>query len=231
MPTSYKIERTNTYLTNSDWIVPYGVTSVTFECWGGGGSGSQSDGSGGGGGGGGGGAYAKKILNNIKSGDSYKIKVGSGGRDSNGTSSYILGPGETLESESVCCAKGGYGGSLVSTGGTCISGSIGDVVFSGGTGGDGTRYEMESDYGGGGGEGAGIHSNGNNASNRIGGTGGDGGNGGNGYLTTPTTQAEDGYEYGGGGGGGVGTPSGDGGNGKVVVSFDIIENEILCIIF
>lgn len=223
---SVNVQKQDLYLENGSWTVPYGATAVTFECWGGGGSGAQSDGFGGGGGGGGGGAYAKKIVFSVQSGSDYKIIVGSGGKNSNGQPSYVLPPGESSISNCICVAYGGYGGTNQSAGMTCISGSIGDIVYSGGTGGDGIKETM-NDYGGGGGEGAGTTSNGNNAVDRIGGTGGNGGDGGNGYLTSPTTTAESGDDYGGGGGGGMSTTAGHGGDGKVIVTYDIIENQLL----
>lgn len=51
--------------------------------------------------------------------------------------------------------------------------------------------------------------------------------GGDMYKCSPTTTAESGDDYGGGGGGGMSTTAGHGGDGKVIVTYDIIENQLL----
>jgi hypothetical protein len=208
---------TLTTVGSGSWQVPYGVTSITVECYGGGGGGggrgTLTDAAPGGGGGG----YGKSIIS-VSCGQVYYYSVGGGGpkNGGNGGDSWF-GSNQNGSSPSAQGAGGGGGG------GSCTTFSICGTVGSGGSanvgnsvtrnGGNGGKAGSD---GGGGGGGAGgsstIGSNGNNgggggSGNASGGAGGggyasNGGNGGcpgsqSGCSSTGATPSN----YGAGGGG------------------------------
>lgn len=175
------------------WTVPAGVTSVVVECWGGGRGGQKGNlGGGGGGGGGNGGDYARKTLSVTPgAGISYFV-AGSGAA---GTSSGAMGSSQDTWFSAT--------GTLQARGGDRANTSVGDVIYTGGNGGN-----QNSNAGGGGGAGASSDGNGNAGSAASGGTpgaggtggtdGGAGGEGGGGF----NNAAEASFPPGGGGGGG-----------------------------
>lgn len=194
------------------FAVPFGVSAITVEMFGAGGNGCGNiDG----GGGGGGGAYAK--LNSYSTFYPNQHKYYVGDPDGDG-GSYLTNNSETAL---VCLADGGDtpSGSLGGTGGL-ISGSIGDVKYAGGNGGDGSLINPK---GGGGGSSAGTGTNGTNgAAGDSGGTGGGaptggaaGGNGGDSSDGSPGSL----YGGGGGGSGGAANNGGAGKSGKIVISW------------
>ena len=203
----------------SPWTVPAGVTTLTsVECWGGGGGTSSWYGDGYGGGGGG--AYAKKLNVAVTPGSSINYSIGSGGTspsNANGTDG-----GDTwFVSNATVLAKGGKAGLKDNTNwlggaGGAAGSSIGDVVYSGGSGGN-----TQSGSGAGGGASAtptGAGGNGANATSGSPGNGGDapgGGAGGtkgtNGAPPVAGTAGADNANGGGGGGGGGGRTGGSGG--------------------
>jgi hypothetical protein len=189
---------TDTYTATGSWTAPAGVTSVDVEVWGAGG---------GGGGvsfspkgfGGGGGAYSKKNSYAVTPGNSYTVTVGTGGSAAAGGGSTSGGNGgdSWFSTSGTVLAKGGLGGignmqtESPSLGGQAASG-IGDIKYSGGTGG------YQGSPGGGGGGGAGSTGDGGSAvyGSDSGGTGTSvgGGNGGNAQTATlPSAAGGGGY--------------------------------------
>jgi hypothetical protein len=209
-----------TFTGNSTFTIPYCVTSITVEAWGGGGKGSTgtSDGEYGGGGGG---AYAKGTMTVIP-GQVYDVFVGAGSTTTSagGDSRFRLQPaGADLvrASGGSSLANNTQTGAL---GGTAAS-SLGDVTYDGGRGGNGST----NNYGGGGGSSAGQTAAGNytaNTTTSVGGIISGGGSGGNG-ATVDDTPGSAGLFPGGGGGGprrNNGTiAGGNGANGYIIVSY------------
>ncbi|MBJ7285211.1 MAG: cadherin-like beta sandwich domain-containing protein, partial [Akkermansiaceae bacterium] len=218
----------------STWICPANVHSVQVQCWGGGGAGGSAKrgtSSAATGGGGAGGAYAKLNYYAVDPGATYFLSVGDGGISSLVDGASVPG-GDTWfnsvnSASSTILAKGGAGGVTAVTtnsdkfgaGGVgSATGSIGDVVFRGGSGANATT----NSYGGGGGGSAGTAAIGvtptaNSGLGAVAVTGG--GNGGNPNPTSgtsangssPTTPP-------GGGGGGArsaSTTARSGGSGAV----------------
>jgi hypothetical protein len=198
------------------FVAPSGVTLVTVECWGGGGAGGGNASSNGTGGGGGGGAYRKTINVSVVPGNSYTITVGAGGVPNvsaglGGTSSAVL--------VSTVTAAGGNGGTFTGTSGVGGTGGTGGTL-NGGNGSNGSS----GNFGGGGGGSAGTANSGNSVVGSAtgatavtgGGAGGNGANGGNG-------DGSPGSAPGGGGGGvragGTTRTGGNGGVGKVIISW------------
>jgi len=213
-----------TFNATSTFTVPIGVTSVTAEAFGGGGKGgSRSSGSNGGYGGGGGGAYARSVVP-VVPGTTYTVTVGTGS-----TSSASSGGDSWFINSSTILAKGGSSAandSSTGAAGGAASASIGTIKFNGGNGSNG----VTGSYGGGGGSSAGNDSNGTNTTNSNGATAPTGGgNGGNGRLST-NGNGSIGIAPGGGGGGSLRTTGttigGDGGNGKVILTYNIPEIDI-----
>ncbi len=213
-----------TFTSSTTWTCPAGVTSVTVECWGGGGAGGGTTANNAkGGGGGAGGAYAKKTVNVIP-GNNYTINVGNGGIGT--TSSGNPGGASWFGSPSTVYAEGGAGGAApngaTSNGGVGSSAnSIGDVVYAGGNGANGT-----STLSGGGGGGAGSNGIGGNASGTTAGSGTSekGGNGGTGL--TAGGNGNNGQTYGGGGSGAfvnnnTDRSGGSGANGFVRITYTV----------
>lgn len=214
LPLELMCQNTVTYSSTGNWTAPEGVTSVTVEVWGGGGKGGTRT-SNGTSGGGGGGAYSRKVVSVIPN-TSYTVTVGLGSNTTSPGGDSWFGNATTI------LAKGG--GSVLNntqTGGTGgdKNQGIGDVVYSGGNGADGTAT-----YSGGGGSSAGTGADGSNSTSNIAPTpptgGGIGGNG-----RTNQGGGNVGQVPGGGGGGGFRTNNGDrlggvGGNGQVRITFN-----------
>ena len=218
----------------STWICPANVHSVQVQCWGGGGAGGSAKrgtSNTATGGGGAGGAYAKLNYYAVDPGVTYFLSVGDGGISSLVDGASVPG-GDTWfnsvnSASSTILAKGGAGGVTAVTtnsdkfgaGGVgSATGSLGDVVFRGGSGANATT----NSYGGGGGGSAGTAANGvtPTANSGLGAVavtgGGNGGNpnpssGANANGSSPTTPP-------GGGGGGArsaSTTARSGGSGAV----------------
>ncbi len=186
---------TQSFTSNGSFSVPKGVTQITVECWGAGGRGATMT-SNGRGGGGGGGAYARSVIS-VTPETSYNVTIGAGG------SGATLNGGNTIFGSNVVVAAGGAGVAnntpSGAAGGTLI-GSIGDVTFAGGAGGDAVNSGSVATGGGGGG--AGSSGAGGNASGGTEGIGKteNGGNGGAGHNSN-NTVGNNGVNYGGGGSG------------------------------
>jgi hypothetical protein len=209
--------QTRTYSTSGSFTVPFGVTSVTVECWGGGGRGGSTISDGTETGGGGGGAYARKNSITVIPGNTYTVVVGSGSTTTAaGGDSYFI-------NTTTVMAKGGSSGQFNSSSGANggpASASVGDVRWSGGRGANGS----DASYGGGGGSSAGTAANGTNASGRTGATApSGGGNGGNGRNNSSGNGSAGSIPGGGGGGVRSGTnenrTGGAGAAGQVVISW------------
>ena len=210
--------QSKTYTSSSTFTVPANITTVKVECWGGGGRGGTMTANGGGGGAGGG-AYASSIITVVPE-NTYTITVGTGSSSNTapggdswfGTSTTILAKGGNSVANNA--TTGALGGNAASC--------IGDIIYSGGTGADGSG----TTYGGGGGSSAGIASNGTTATNATGAVAPLGGaNGGAGKSGTQGTGTAGSY-HGGGGGGALRTSSstrngGNGATGMVLVTWSV----------
>ena len=239
----------NTFTTPGSytWVCPSNVTSVQIECWGAGGAGGSANklSSTALGGGGAGGAYAKMYSYPVTPGTTYYLNVGSGGvpESASAITNNTSVPGgdswfNSTNAPSInILAKGGAGGNAVTSGpglgGTgSTNGSLGDLVYAGGSGAAGYSTTL----GGGGGGSGGTSSAGNSATN--GSTNGatavtGGGNGGN-----PNTSGSSGVGQtpsippGGGGGGSRAGSSGSfylGGNGaagRVIITVKGISSTV-----
>lgn len=220
------------------FTVPFGVTSITVDVWGGGGGGAGAN-TNATRGGGGGGAYSRNTMTTT-SGTAYSLVVGQGGVGTSnpggagGSSSFYIG------ATTYASAAGGSGGNGTAggAGGLASAGlpATGGVRFSGGTGGAGATN------GGGGGGSAGNTSNGNTGTAGNGTSGGAGGTAGagtpsgaaggaggtrTGTFTFTAGAGTAGTVPGGGGGGRSSstfnstTNGGTGANGRVVVNYII----------
>lgn len=215
---------TDTYTTSGTWVCPAGVTSVTVDCWGGGGAGGGTTlNTKKGGGGGAGGSYAKKALP-VVPGNTYTVTVGTGATGAK--SAGATGNPSWFNTSATVYAQGGVGGAAPN-GGTANGGlgssalCIGDLVYAGGHGANGT-----STLSGGGGGGAGTTGLGGNASGTTRGTGTNvgGGNGANGRTNEGNGSLAS--VYGGGGSGAFVADAsnhsgGSGANGAVLISYTI----------
>ncbi len=207
------------FYSTGTFTVPAGVTSITVECWGGGGSGGGTTANSAGGGAGG--AYAKKTLS-VTPGATYTVTVG--GVRTGTTGAGATGNPTWFGSAATVYAQGGAGGAApnygtVAGGIGSASSSIGDVVYPGGNGANGTTV-----LSGGGGGGAGSTGAGGNATGTAAGTGttDGGGSGGNGLTTGGNGLT--GSAAGGGGGGAyvnnnTNRTGGNGAAGKVVITW------------
>jgi len=231
---------------STTWVCPSNVTAVQVECWGGGGAGGSAQKPVSGtiqcGGGGAGGAYARLNSFPVVPGITYYINVGAGGVSSTNNLATVAGGDSWFNSNNVTStlvlAKGGAGGQSVvttsvdafGTGGTGTTiGSIGNILFAGGSGATSTS----TSFGGGGGGSAGILSAGNAPASTINGLGAvavtGGGNGGNANRTAGSSgggQSPTGLPGGGGGGARAATTAqqygGTGAVGQVIVSVKTI---------
>ena len=206
---------TQTFITNGNFTVPAGVTSITVEAWGAGGGGGSTTANNQAGSGGGGGAYARSVLS-VTAGTNYSVVVGTGG------AAATNGGNSTFNSNWVIAAGGQGGNTTTFIGGLggSAANSIGTVKHAGGNGGN----SLSTTYSGGGGGGAGSTGAGGNAMEIKGGLGtsSNGGNGGDGVNSN--VNANNGNNYGGGGSGAyrVGGPNRNGGlgaNGLVLISW------------
>lgn len=220
--------QTFTTVGSTDFVVPYGVTSISVVCVGGGGGGgacgfnsTYPNGFSGACGGGGGLVWANNIP--VTPGEVITVVVGGGGSGGSGLgvaagsggSSYInaIRDGST---KTILTATGGEGGRGVTSNGTPKTrpdggaGSVNATYISGtyriNEGGTGTAGRISTGAIGGGGGAAGYTGSGGNGDTGSLGNPGSGGGGGSGY-------ASDGSDVYSGGGGGVGISSGQGANG------------------
>jgi hypothetical protein len=225
------------YTSSGTWTCPPGVTSITVEAWGAGGGGTigAAD-KGQTGGGGGGGAYAKLNTVTVIPGTLYNFTVGGASTYNNdGAATTGVFGGQTIKA--VGGSKGGTVG-LISVGGAGGDKTLclGNVSFSGGTGGTskGDSSGPGAGAGGGGGGGAGSTANGANGDSAVntsfGGAGGtatnyNGGAGGNGGNSRSAGQPGSTSGFGGGGGGsgdlngaGYVARAGGGQNGAIIIT-------------
>ena len=232
-----------THSTSGTWICPANVTSVQVECWGAGGAGGSAQRVGATGtvhygGGGAGGAYAKKNTYPVVSGNTYYINVGLSALNNSTVTGTSVPGGDSWfnnsnATSSLILAKGGAGGNSAIGNATATAyaiggfgtsnGSIGDVIYAGGNGANGT-----SSGSGGGGSGADYASVGVSATSYLGATTqAGGGNGGSG-VTAGSLSGTSGSAPGGGGAGsrnssGIITPGASGGLGQVIVTIKTIS--------
>ncbi len=181
--------QTGTYSTtdlvtsNQTITIPSTAISVTFEAWGAGGAGGYvQQGVLNVAAGGGGGAYAKTTLTYPNIASQYQVTVGQGGNHVLNTSWYIAGyrinsavstdggSSYATASNSTVKVVEAVGGKTVRNGsrdaglGGSADDCIGDVVFSGGRGGNApVDWFVDEWYSGGGGGAAGIAANGGDA--------------------------------------------------------------------
>ena len=148
---------------SNTWTCPANVHSVEVQCWGGGGAGGSArrgTSNAATGGGGAGGSYAKLNDYPVTPGASYYLSIGTGGISSSADGVTSDGGDTWFNSvnlpSTMVVAKGGAGGATAVTtnadkfgaGGLGSSvGSVGDVVYAGGSGATSTN----TNYGGGGG--------------------------------------------------------------------------------
>jgi hypothetical protein len=232
----------------TNWICPSNVTSVQVVCWGAGGAGGSAQRVGGSGtvqfgGGGAGGAYAKVTNYPVIPGNTYYINAGTCASNTNSVTGVSVSGGDSWFSSSnapsgLILAKGGAGGNSAigntpttayATGGLgTTDGSIGNVLYAGGSGANGSQTNATGFGGaGGGGSGAGSSTNGTSTTNCVGATApAGGGNGGTG-PTSGSLSGTSGFAPGGGGAGsrnssGTITAGASGGAGQVIVSVKTI---------
>ena len=215
-----------TFTSNSNFNVPCYVSTVTVEAWGGGGGGGSRNGRRPGGGGGGG-AYARANALSVTPGSTISVTVGNGGTGASDANGNTATSGGSSTFGTQLTAPGGNGGSGRNGGNGGIA-TNGNINFEGGDGGDG---DNDDDRGGAGGGAAGNqNSNGQGGRDSNGSNGGSGGVGilgaGNGGAGgNNDVNGNNGVVPGGGGGGegGDGTGSadvaGNGGAGRVIVSW------------
>lgn len=191
----------NTYISDTTWEAPTGVTSVTVECIGAGGAGTTNTGSGGGG------AYGRAVTT-VTPGNTYTIDVGAGGTvpGSDGADSIFSLAGTTK----VSC-DGGQGITAGGAGGT-VANSSASSEFAGGSGiaGVGAR---------GGGGGGGTTGAGANSSGASGANGGADIFGGGGYSTAGGA----GGQFGSGGASGTSTQAA-GADGMIRLTYTISDS-------
>lgn len=213
LPHTLSAQGTNTYnYTGSaqTFTVPAGVSQITIKAWGAGGGGGGSNNSAYGGGGGG--AFAMDSVF-VTEGQQFTLNIGQGGVGGTGATGAAAGQNGGFSNvirvsdsvELVKAAGGAQGGTTGGAGGT-VGASVGATKYAGGSG-------ASAAAGGGGGGSATETATGGSTSSATGGTGeGTGGAGGgqnNGAVP-------------GGGGGGKPTGnnlSGNGGHGRVVISW------------
>jgi hypothetical protein len=109
-----------TPVSQGNWTVPAGISSVKLRIWGGGGAGGAGVSGGAAGGGGGGGGYSEGFYP-VTPGQSYLVTVGNGGIGSGAA-------GGTSQFAGLASARGGNAGTDGATG----SGGVGGVGGSGG---------------------------------------------------------------------------------------------------
>ncbi|MCF8408397.1 MAG: T9SS type A sorting domain-containing protein [Crocinitomicaceae bacterium] len=203
-----------TFTSNSNFNVPCYVSTVTVEAWGGGGRGG-SRGAKKPGGGGGGGAYVKKNSEPVTPGGTVSVTIGNGGTSNASPSSSTFNTITANPGSNADERNGGAGGTV---------GTSGDINFAGGNG--GTAQDSNDDGGGGGGAAGNGSGNGSAGSANSGSTGGAGGigvlgAGSGGAGGNNNNNGVNGTQPGGGGGGegGDNNTRGNGGAGRVIVSW------------
>ncbi len=246
-----------TYGETTAWVCPANVTAVQVEAWGAGGAGgsAQREGASGTvqyGGGGAGGAYAKNLSYPVVPGNTYYINVGTCASNTSSVAGTAIAGGDSWFSSSnapsgLILAKGGAGGTnaigntsttAYAKGGVgSISGSIGNVLYAGGSGANGSQTNATGFGGaGGGGSGAGFSTNGTTTTNCVGATApAGGGNGGTG-PTTGSVSGTNGFAPGGGGAGsrnssGTITAGASGGSGQIILTVQSIAKASQVITF
>jgi hyaluronate lyase len=236
---------------STTWTCPANVTAVQVEAWGAGGAGGSAQRVGASGtvqygGGGAGGTYAKVTSYPVVPGSTYYINVGTCASNTSSVAGTAIAGGDSWFSSSnsssgLILAKGGAGGTnaignttttAYATGGVgSTSGSIGNVLYAGGSGANGV-----SGFAGGGGSGAGYATNGVSATNNVGAVApAGGGNGGTG-PTTGSLSGTNGFAPGGGGAGsrnssGTVTAGASGGTGQIILTVQSIAKASQVITF
>jgi len=236
---------------STTWTCPANVTAVQVEAWGAGGAGGSAQRVGASGtvqygGGGAGGTYAKVTSYPVVPGSTYYINVGTCASNTSSVAGTAIAGGDSWFSSSnsssgLILAKGGAGGTnaignttttAYATGGVgSTSGSIGNVLYAGGSGANGV-----SGFAGGGGSGAGYATNGVSATNNVGAVApAGGGNGGTG-PTTGSLSGTNGFAPGGGGAGsrnssGTVTAVASGGTGQIILTVQSIAKASQVITF
>lgn len=200
---SFGQQQTQDFNSDGTFVVPFGVTSITVECWGAGGGGSSRNGAAGGGGGG---AYTIAVFDRVVGGSTFSFNVGAAGSVGSAGGNTVV----TYNGVTIVANGGNSSNSAIGGMGANSSPIVAPVVnsYSGGNGGNaGTRS------GGGGGGSAFAIANGQdggaggNFSSSAGGSGGPG----TGYGGDGSTRNGNNAGYGntpGGGGGGRGGNSG-----------------------
>jgi hyaluronate lyase len=247
----------STYNSSTTWTCPANVTAVQVEAWGAGGAGGSAQRVGGSGtvqygGGGAGGAYAKKLSYPVVPGNTYYINVGTCASNNNTVPTNAVAGGDSWFNSSnapsgLILAKGGAGGTnaigntttnAYATGGLgTTNGSIGNVLYAGGSGANGSQTNATGfGGGGGGGSGAGSSTNGTTATNCVGATApAGGGNGGTG-PTSGSLSGTSGFAPGGGGAGsrnssGTVTAGASGGSGQIILTVQAVAKASQVITF
>jgi len=233
-----------TFGSTATWVCPENVTAVQVVAWGAGGAGggAQRVGASGTvqyGGGGAGGTYAKLTSYPVMPGSTYYINVGTCASNTSSTAGTAIAGGDSWFNSSdspsgLILAKGGAGGvnaigntttTAYATGGLgTTNGSIGNVLYAGGSGANGSQTNATGFGGaGGGGSGAGSSTNGTSTTNCVGATApAGGGNGGTG-PTSGSLSGTNGFAPGGGGAGsrnssGTVTAGASGGSGQIILT-------------
>jgi hyaluronate lyase len=234
----------STFGASTTWVCPANVTAVQVEAWGAGGAGGSAQRVGASGtvqygGGGAGGTYAKLTSYPVVPGSTYYINVGTCASNTSSTAGTAIAGGDSWFNSSdspsgLILAKGGAGGNSAigntpttayATGGLgTTNGSIGNVLYAGGSGANGSQTNATGFGGaGGGGSGAGSSTNGTSTTNCVGATApAGGGNGGTG-PTSGSLSGTNGFAPGGGGAGsrnssGTVTAGASGGSGQIILT-------------
>lgn len=214
------------------WTVPDGVTSITVELWGAGGGGQRANGNPSAGGGGSGGGYVKATYP-VVAGETYAYFIGAGGTgDSGGNGQETF----FFDATTIRAVGGNGAGVPVSVNNTWGQGAVapvtGNVVGGvavqinsvyGGKGGD-----AGDNYSGGGGSSAGNgNNNGNNALGSIAGNAPINGYAGGSGLTNGRNPGNSGGFGAGGSGGRTGSRDADqlggaGGNGLIIITYTAV---------
>jgi hypothetical protein len=212
---------TDQYTANGTWTCPSGIYFAKIECWGAGGSGGVSSRGGGRGGGGSGGNYSSVISVPVVPNTTYTVTVGIGGSGNRSswfnTTSTVIATGGVNGQSRYSGDNPAYGTGGVSTSNGCI----GDIIYTGGNGGNG----VDNGSGAGGG-GAGSNGLGGNASSNTAGSGTANFGGAGAAGVSPAASGLTGSNYGGGGSGGANSDiqlstrfGGIGGNGLVRITY------------
>ncbi len=221
--------------TTHSWTVPTGVVAIKIETWGGGGRGGTRTSSNGGAGGGGGGAYASSMIA-VTPGQTYYYRVGAGSSTTAaGLNSWFRATTSTSNNPTnpIVLATGGnsvLNNSTTGANGGAASGCTGEIVLSGGNGGNGTTGG--SGYSGGGGAGGGGNASGANEGTNAAG----GGTGANGHTSGGADGLQGSIPGGGGSGGRANNNTdragGSGGDGRVMITaymdYDGDDTQALC---